>query len=165
MNRHIDNRSIDDDIPPFDDAASEREWLAQESAMRRERLHLDSINDDARTRRYRLLARTLREPLPDALPVDFAQQLAERVAASPATRSAASSTRFEFTLLLALATVLAMAAGAVVAMYGGTWLPSFVAILPAPHAPATRWLLALIGCLGASWLLGRWQRYVGGRAN
>lgn len=159
MNRHID------DIPPFDDASHEREWLAQESAMRRERLQLDPINDDARTRRYRLLARALREPLPHALPVDFAQQLAGRVAASPAARSVTSGTRFEFTLLLALATVLVVAAGAVVAMYGDAWLSSFVAILPAPHASATRWLLALIGCLGASWLLGQWQRHAEGRAN
>lgn len=159
------NQHIDENIPPFDDPTSEREWLAQESAMRRERLHLDPAGDDARGRRYRLLARTLREPLRDNLPADFAQQLAERVAASPAARRVASGTRFEFTLLLALATVLAGAAGAVVAMYGGTWLPSFVAILPAPHASATRWLLALIGCVGASWLLGQWQRHAEGRAN
>ncbi|OOG59554.1 hypothetical protein [Rhodanobacter sp. C03] len=151
------NHDIDDTIPPFDDAAHEREWLLQERAMRRERLHLDPIGDDARTRRYRLLARALREPLPHALPADFAQKLAAQVAASPA-RKVASDTRFEFTLLLALATVMAVAAGAVVAMYGDTWLPSFVAILPAPHTSANRWVLALVGCLGASWLLGRWQQ-------
>ena len=153
------NHPSDDNIPPFDDTASEREWLVQERAMRRERLQLDSINDDARTRRYRLLARALREPLPDALPVDFAQRLAERVTASPAARRVISGTRFEFALLLALATVLAVAAGVVVAMYGNTWLPSFMTILPTPHAPAARWLLALAGCLGTSWLLGQWQRH------
>ncbi|ODT96079.1 MAG: hypothetical protein ABS82_06100 [Rhodanobacter sp. SCN 67-45] len=148
---------IDDHIPPFDDAAQEREWLAQENAMRRERLQLDSTGDDARSRRYRLLARTLREPLPDALPADFARQLAARVAAGPAGRSV------ESLLALALAIALAVAAGAVVAIYGGTWLPSFAALLPAPHAPATHWLLALGGCLGASWLLGLWQRQIGKR--
>lgn len=151
------NHDIDDTIPSFDDAAREREWLAQECAMRRERLHLDPISDDAHTQRYRLLARALRKPLPHALPVDFAQKLAAQVAASPA-RKVASGTRFEFTLLLALATVLAVAAGAVVAIYGDAWLPSFVTLLPTPHAPTTRWLLALAGCLGASWLLGLWQR-------
>ncbi len=150
---------IDDHIPPFDDAAQEREWLAQENAMRRERLQLDSTGDDARSRRYRLLARTLREPLPDALPEDFARQLAARVAAGPAGRSV------ESLLALALAIALAVAAGAVVAIYGGTWLPSFAALLPAPHAPATHWLLALGGCLGASWLLGLWQRQIGKRPN
>ena len=151
------NYDIDDTIPPFDDATHEREWLLQERAMRRERLHLDSISDDPRTRRYRLLARALREPLPHALPANFAQQMAAQVAASR-VRRIASGTRFEFVLLLALAIVLAVTAGAVVAIYGDTWLPSFVAILPAPHASANRWLLALVGCLGASWLLGRWQQ-------
>jgi hypothetical protein len=155
---------IDDTIPPFDDAAREREWLAQERAMRRERLQLDPAGDDARSQRYRLLARALREPLPDALPADFAQRLVARVAASP-DRRAASGTRFEFALMLALATALAAAAGAVVAVYGSTWLPSFVALMPTPHAPAIRWLLALGGCLGASWLLGRWPRYAQGKTD
>ena len=158
------NDPTDNNVPVFDDAAREREWLAQEHAMRRERLQLDSINDDARTRRYRLLARALREPLPHALPADFAQRLADQVVASP-VRKVASGTRFEFALLLVLATVLAVAAGAVVAMYGDAWLPSFVAILPAPQASSTRWLLALVGCLGASWLLGQWQRHAQGRTN
>jgi hypothetical protein len=153
---------IDDHIPPFGDAAQEREWLAQENAMRRERLQLDPAGDDARSRRYRLLAQTLREPLPAALPADFARQLATRVAARP-DRRAATGTRFEFALMLVLATVLAVAAGAVVAMYGDAWLPSFAMLLPTPHAPATRWLLALAGCLGASWLLGQWQRHAQGK--
>ncbi len=149
---------IDDHIPPFDDAAHEREWLAQERAMQRERLQLDPAGDDARSRRYRLLARALREPLPDALPADFAQQLVARVAAAPARRTT-SGARFESTLTLALATALVVAAGVAVAIYGGAWLPSFVTLLPTPHAPATHWLLALAGCLGASWLLGQWQRH------
>jgi hypothetical protein len=150
------NQHIDDNIPPFDDPTSEREWLAQERAMRRERLHLDSAGDDARGRRYRLLARALREPLRDSLPADFATRVtrvAARVAAAPA-----STARFEFVLMTALAIVLAIAAGAVTAIYGSEWLPSFRAILPAPQAPASRWLLALAGCLGVSWLLGQWQR-------
>ena len=155
---------IDDHIPPFDDTAHEREWLVQERAMRRERLQLDPTGDDARSRRYRLLARALREPLPDALPADFAQRLAARVAAAP-TRRAAPGRSFESTLTLALATVLAVAASVVVAIYGGTWLPSFVTLLPSPHAPATRWLLALTGCLGVSWLLGLWQRHAPGKTD
>jgi hypothetical protein len=154
MNQHID------DIPPFDDANHEREWLAQEGAMRRERLHLDPAGDDARGRRYRLLARALREPLQDGLPADFATRVAARAAAAPE-----SALRFEFVVMTALAIALAIAAGAVTAIYGGEWLPSFRAILPAPQAPASRWLLALAGCLGASWLLGQWQRHVHGKAD
>ncbi|TPG11641.1 hypothetical protein EAH88_03820 [Rhodanobacter glycinis] len=147
------NQHIDDDIPPFDDAASEREWLAQESAMRRERLHLDPAADDARSRRYRLLARALCEPLRDGLPADFATRVAARVVAARVT-----TLSFEFVLMTVLAIALVIAAAAVTAMYGSEWLPSFSAILPAPQAPASRWLLALAGCLGASWLLGQWQR-------
>ena len=146
------NQHIDDDIPPFDDAACEREWLAQERAMRRERLHLDPAGDDARSRRYRLLARALRESMPDGLPADFAQQVAARVAASPK-----AAPRIEVVLMIALVAALVIAAAGVTVIYGSAWLPSFSAILPAPQAPASRWLLALAGCLGVSWLLGQWQ--------
>lgn len=153
------NQHTDDPIPAFDDAALEREWLAQERAMSRERLQLDPAGDDARSRRYRLLARALREPLPDALPADFARQMEARVAGAP-TRRTVSGGSFEATLALALAIVLAIAAAAVVTIYGSTWLPPFAALLPGAHAPATRWMLALAGCLGASWLLGQSQRHV-----
>ena len=151
------NHLIDDTIPPFDDAAHEREWLAQERAMRRERLQLDPAGDDARGRRYRAVARALREPLAGALPADFAQRMAGLVAAAQ-VRRAPSGTRFEFALTLVLGATLTLAAAVVTAIYGSAWLPSFSAILPAPHAPASGWLLALAGCLGASWLLGLWQR-------
>ena len=58
-------------VPPFDDA-HEREWQAQEHALQAERLGLDPAGDNARVRRYRLLARALRQPLPETLPGDFA---------------------------------------------------------------------------------------------
>jgi len=156
-------RHIDDPIPLFDDAAREREWLAQENAMRRERLQLDPTGDDARSRRYRLVARALREPLPDALPVDFARQMAARVAA-PAPRPAADGS-LESMLTLTLGITLVVAAAAAAVIYGSTWLPSFALLLPGPHAPATGWLLALGGCLGASWLLGQWLARAPGKAD
>lgn len=144
---------IDDGISPFDDASHEREWLIQERAMRRERLHLDAAGDDARTRRYRLLARALRQPPPDSLPADFAQRVAARVTAAPATF------RFESLLMTSLAIALGVAALVVIGIYGSQWLPSFSAMLPAPRGPAGGWLLAFAGCVGASWLLGQWQRH------
>ena len=147
----------EDHIPVFDDDAREREWLAQETAMRREQLQLDPASDDARSRRYRLIARRMRQPLPGTLPADFARQLAMRVGATPAA-SAPSGASFEFRLMLALAAVLGVASAVVIVIYGNAWLPSFVELLPDPQAPATRWLLALAGCLGVSWLLGLWQR-------
>jgi hypothetical protein len=147
------NQQIDDDMPSFDDANDEREWQLQERAMRRERLHLDASGDDARTRRYRLLARALREPLPESLPADFARSVAARATAAPA------SFRVESLMMTLLTLALGIAAIAVIAIYGREWLPSFSAIVPAPRGQAGDWLLAFAGCVGASWLLGQWQRH------
>lgn len=145
------NQNIDDPILPFDDDASEREWLAQERAMRRERLQLDPAGDDARGQRYRLLARALREPLPAALPADFAQRMAASV------RPARPGIRFEFALLSVLAGTLVIGAGTVTAIYGRAWLQPFRELLPAFQAPTLGWLLALGGCLAVSWLFGQWR--------
>lgn len=146
------------DHPPFDDApfeslAQEREWQAQERALRAERLGLDPSNGDGRVRRYRLLSRALRKPLPDALPADFAQRLAAQVAAAPARGSAAEA-RFEWALTSVLLAALVVAAGVAVAVYGGHWLPAFRPLLSARGMPGTGWLLALGACMAATWLLG-----------
>ena len=58
----------------------------------------------------------------------------------------------------ALASALLVAAVAATAIYSATWWPSFEALLPAPAT--AQWLLALIGCLGASGLLESWSRRV-----
>lgn len=138
-----------DDIPPFENPLHEREWLAQEAAMRRERLHLDLAGDDARSQRYRLLARALRTPLPDGLPGDFAQQVSARIE----QRSPALT--LERVLTITLVGVLLLAAAIVTLVYGATWWPSFKMLLPA--AAAAQWWLALGGCLGLSWVLGAWS--------
>jgi hypothetical protein len=138
---------------PFDNPAHEREWQAQERALQAERLGLDPSNGDERVRRYRLLARTLREPMPTALPDDFARQMAVRVATAPA-RDEAADARFEFILTGVLGVVLAVAAGVVTADYGAAWLPAFRPLLPAAGSSAAGWLLALGGCVAATWLLG-----------
>jgi hypothetical protein len=154
---HIDMNPIGDDtVPHFDDAASEREWLAQERAMRRERLHLDTAGDDARVLRYRALARALREPPQESLPVDFAQRVAAQATCVPARRTV-SVTAFEFFLMSALAVTLVTAAIVVTVLYGSSWLPSISAALPAPDPLTVRWLLAFAGCMGLSWLLAKWQ--------
>lgn len=146
-----------DHVPAFDDDALEREWLVQEAAMRRERLQQDPAGDDARSRRYRLVARSLREPLPESLPADFARQLAAQAGVVPST-AASSGGSLESRLMLALTSIFVVAVVTVIAIYGSTWLPSFAALLPNPQAPGIRWLLALAACLGASWLLERWPR-------
>lgn len=145
MNQHVD------DIPPFDDAAQEREWLEQENTLRRERLNLDPAGDDDRGRRYRPIAKALREPLPDGLPADFAMRVAARAVAT-------LSARFEYALMIVLVAALVVAAGAIIMTYGSEWTRPFDAMLAAPNTRADIWLMALASCLGASWVMERWQR-------
>ena len=145
--KHIDMNQIgDDNLPPFDDAASEREWLAQEHAMRR----------------YRLLARALREPPQESLPADFAQRVAAQATNLPA-RGTVSITGSEFFLMSALAIVLVTATIVVTVLYGSTWLSSISTALPVPDTLAVRWTLAFAGCIGLSWLLAQWQPHSHGR--
>lgn len=145
------------DDTPFDNPMHEREWRAQERALRAERLGLDPSNGDAHVRRYRMLARALREPMPAALPDDFAQQVAAKVAATQA-RSKADDSRLEFALIGTLVATLIVAAIAATADYGNTWLPTFRQLLPAAGSPSADWMLALACCVGASWVVGWWQR-------
>ena len=142
------------DIPRFEDPLREREWLLQEHAMRREQLHLDPAGDDARSQRYRLLARALRTAPAPELPPDFAQRMSALVS-TPAPRRAPAM-RFESVLTTTLAGLLLLTAVAVTIIYGAAWWPSFQALLPAPAA--AQWWLALLACLGISWLVGAWSR-------
>lgn len=144
--------------PPFGDDAREREWLAQERAWQHERLGLDAAGDDARVRRYRLLARALRQPLDETLPADFARQVAARI---DARLRPATGARLESVLVFALAAVMLAAAVVVTMRYGNHWLPSFNAVLPAPGSSTGSWVLALAACVGASVLLAPWQRRFG----
>lgn len=143
-------------IPCFDNPAEESEWLAQERAMRRERLHLDAAGDDARSQRYRLLARNLRQASPDGLPADFAAHMDSIVSTSAQARIPAMT--FERTLTNVLAGVLVLVAIVVIVIYGVEWLPSFKLLLPTPAA--AQWLLALLGCVGLNSLLGAWSRRI-----
>lgn len=143
-----------DAIRLFDDPALEREWQAQENAMRREHLHLDPTGEDPRSQRYRLLARALRAIPPDSLPRDFAQRVSALAAASEPARTTAMT--LEMILATALASLLLLAAVTATFIYGATWWPAFVAVQPAPAT--TQWLLALVGCLGLSWLVGAGSR-------
>ena len=145
-----------DPIPCFDDRAEEREWLAQERAKRRERLHPDAAGDDARSQRYRLLARSLRQASPDGLPADFAEHMASIVSTSAQARVPAMT--LERTLTNVLAGVLVLVASAVIVIYGVEWLPSFKLLLPTPAT--AQWLLALLGCVGLNGILGAWSRRI-----
>jgi hypothetical protein len=60
----------------FDDERAQREWDAQENALRAERT--GGRSGDAGVAEYRLIARALRTPPLDALPSDFAARTAAR---------------------------------------------------------------------------------------
>jgi hypothetical protein len=67
------------------DRFDEREWNLQERALREERLHAAAGDPDVAA--YRRIVRTLREPLPDALPTNFAASVAAQAFASSARAS------------------------------------------------------------------------------
>lgn len=143
------------DIPPFDDHASEREWQAQERAMRAERLGLDANRDDARVQRYRLITRALRQPPAEALPADFAQQMAAQVAPHAVSAETPRERRLEATLFTCVIGIFVIAGAATTVLYHLDWLSTLRIALPALDPQAIRWPLAFAGCLGLSWLLGK----------
>lgn len=149
------NPTTDDHIPRFTDPAQEREWLVQEQATRRERLQLDPAADDVRAQRYRLLARVLREPQTDGLPIDFAQQMANQVAG---TSAKSIDMRFERVLTVSLGITMLLVAVVVSVLYGGDWLTAIRTSLPALPPDAYRWLLTFGACVGMSWVFGVWDQ-------
>ncbi|MFT3897766.1 MAG: hypothetical protein QM719_08730 [Thermomonas sp.] len=135
------------------DRFDEREWRLQERALREERLHAGD-GGDAEVAAYRRIVRALREPLPDALPPDFAMRMAAR-AARPPVRGEAGPERW---LMRALVAAFAASALYVVASQGGQWLRATLDLLPVADAMSLRnWGLALGACVAMTWALGRWR--------
>lgn len=128
----------------------EHEWRLQERALREERLGtVDS--GDAEVEVYRKLVRVLREPVPDALPADFAATVAARAARMPAR----GDDRLERWLLRSLLAVLAASALYFAVNEGGQWLRASLSLFPATNAASVRnWGLALAACVGMTWVLG-----------
>ncbi|WP_158880403.1 hypothetical protein [Rhodanobacter sp. L36] len=141
----------DEPVQPFDDAAREREWLAQETAMRRERLHLDPHHDDARTQRYRMLARALRQAPEENLPPDFARQLAVQVGP---VRRASSDARIELALIVLPGIALVVGLIVVTMLYGSNWLSPMFA-LSQPIVASWHLLLPFVACIVFTGLLAR----------
>jgi len=137
-----------EDPAPFDDAAMEREWHAQEDATRGER-DADPSAGTNRDRQYRRLARMLREPPAEQLPADFAAQVAARATAT-------SVAGVESALLIGLLLALLVVAVAIGLTHADRWAAAFGALSPAANAPAGVWLMTLCGCLAASWVIDRW---------
>ena len=124
----------------------DHEWLAQERALQDERAGVTTTNDPL-VARYRVIAHALRQPLPDALPADFAQKLAAQVQHAPL------DTRVEQGLMRALVTLLALSGAVVAALYGQSWWSAIAALLPLSSGVAINWAVALAACVGASWLV------------
>jgi len=137
------------------DAARQREWHAQERALQQERLRTDPAGDDPLVAQYRLLARALRHPPLDAIPADFAAGVAARATARGV---AVDDDRFETLLLRGLLIVLGLAAAVVVAIHGGAWLRSTLAMLPAADGYSADLVLMLLACIAASTIFELWHR-------
>jgi hypothetical protein len=133
------------------DRFDEREWRLQERALREERLHAGD-GGDADVAAYRRIVRALREPLPDALPSDFAASVAAQAARLPARNDGA----LERWLVRMLVVAFVASALYFVASDGGAWLRASLSLLPAADAGALRsWGLALGGCIAMTWAFGR----------
>lgn len=132
----------------------EREWQAQEQALRDERLGIAASGSDAPDAHYRTIARALSEPPADRLPRDFAHDVA-RLAMSQAAPVSADA-RFELTLLNLLGIVLIASGAIVLAMYGRE---AFAGV----DARIVQWGSALAACAALSWSFDWARRRFGDR--
>ncbi|MCL1635666.1 hypothetical protein M2650_13640 [Luteimonas sp. SX5] len=130
----------------------EREWLAQEQALRDERLGIVSAGGDAPEAHYRTIVRVLREPPPESLPENFAHQVAGLAAARAAP--ARDATGFERLMLNLLGVALAMSGVVALAMYGNEAIAGV-------DERIVRWGLLLAVCAGLSWSLDVAWRLLG----
>ena len=138
----------------------EREWRLQERALRDERMHADDATDPE-IAAYRRIVRALREAPEDALPQDFAVQVAVRAAKLPA-RGEGTLERW---LVRFLSVAFVVSALYFVANDGGQWLRASLSLLPAADATALRsWGLALGACIAMTWAFGRLRIDDGGHA-
>lgn len=135
------------------DPRDELEWQAQERARLAARAGMPAT-DDPLADRYRVMAEVLRGPLPDALPVDFAAQVARR-----ASMGAQADARFESILMRTILAVFGLSAAVVVAMYGHAWVAPILEALKLDSAVAVNWALALGACIGASWLTDQLRKH------
>lgn len=142
------------------DRFDEREWRLQERALREERLHADD-DGDPELAAYRHVVRALREPLPDALPPNFAASVAAQAARLPVRGESA----LERWLVRFLCVAFAVSALYFIANDGGQWLRASLSLLPNADASALRsWGLALGACVAMTWAFGRLRIDNGGHA-
>jgi hypothetical protein len=133
----------------FDSEREQREWDAQESAMRAERAG-SALVGGAGVEQYRLIARALRTPPIDAIPLDFAAQTAARAAREARLASEA----VEIWLGRGLVALLLVAGAVAIRVYGGESLLDFSFSVPDGATFGIRtvvsWSLAVAACIGIS---------------
>jgi hypothetical protein len=133
----------------FDSEREQREWEAQESAMRGERAG-SAASADVAVEQYRVIARALRTPHIDAIPVDFAAQTAAR-----ALREARiANETVEIWLVRGLVALLLLAGAVAIRIYGGESLLDFPFSVPDGATfgiqTVVSWSLAVAACIGIS---------------
>jgi hypothetical protein len=130
------------------DEREQREWQAQERALRAERAGERSQGDPA-VAQYRLIARALRDPPLAPLPSDFAVRTAARVAGAQA-----ASERVDVWLGRALLALLLIAGMAAVVVYNGDSLRDFSLSMPERTAlrmqTLASWGMAIAACVALS---------------
>ena len=153
MNHHAPQHPMTD--------AEEREWLAQERALRDERDRA-AASDDPLLASYRDVVRALRTPLPHALPANFASRMAAQCTRPLA--AARVDTRLEEQVQRVLFGALAATAVAALAVYGKQWLQATADALPVlGSGAAMNWTAALMACLALSWSMESMRRRALGR--
>ena len=142
MNRIPNDRMTDID---------EREWLAQEHALRDER-NGAAAGDDPLLASYRTVAHALRAPIADGLPADFARTIAIRCVEAGATTRV--DLRLEQRLQRTLVGVFVLAGFVAFAVYGGDWLQATRVAMPIfGNGAAINWATALTACVALSWAM------------
>ncbi len=140
----------------FDTEREQREWEAQERALREERSGAPD-SGAADVAQYRLVARALRAPQLSPLPADFAA----RTAAQAALGSHAGGERLEVWLERGLIALLFVAGGVALAVFNGEWLEALSSSVSelsfqVPERAAfsvqtlVSWSIAIAGCVGIS---------------
>ena len=133
----------------FDSERQQREWQAQETAMRGERAG-SAATGDAGVEQYRLIARALRTPQIDAIPLDFAAQTAARAL----REEQLANETLEIWLGRGLVALLLVAGAIAIRIYGGDSLLDFSFSVPDGASfgiqSVISWSLAVAACIGVS---------------
>lgn len=132
----------------------EREWDAQERALREERLGAAPKRRETRVNEYRLLARALGDPALDPIPEDFVTRTAARAVGVEAAKD-----RLDVWLQHGLIALLAAVGVSTMAALAGSWLQAFGIAITRPAALSLlSWTTAILACIALSEALDYWRR-------